>query len=249
MPQRRTETEPTKPQPPAPPPPRATTITADQVRALTIALLTEHLPLAIDGYHYDDADLYHVLVAAAVQQRSIESVCQQLVDAPSANLVRHYLADRLLRRQDLDTLEARCNALLVARLPADVGQRRQRLAIDLTLLPYYGQPARARGELRRGEAKAGTTRFHAYASAYVMREGRRVTLAVTFVWAEDELLDVVIDLLGRVRRLGIGIERLFLDREFATVPILAHLHHTCYESFLKRTSSAEVMSVGFRCQV
>lgn len=139
MSQRRTVTQPTTATTPPPPPTRSTAstaITAEQLRALTVEVLTEHLPLAVEGYRYTDADLYHVLVAAAVQQRSIESVAQQLGDAPSANLVRHYLADRLFLPQDLDALEAQCNALLVARLPADLPGRRHRLAIDLTLLPY-----------------------------------------------------------------------------------------------------------------
>ena len=91
-------------------------------------------------------------------------------------------------REDLDTLEAQCNAVLLARLPDDVVPRPQRVAIDLTLLPYYGRPAVEGGELRRGEAKAGTTRFHAYATAYLVRDGRRLTLARTYVRAEDELL-------------------------------------------------------------
>src|SRR5919199_3963877 len=134
MPQRRTTTQPTT----APtagtvtsaPTPRATKITAEHLRVLTVQVLSEHLPLAVEGYRYTDADLYHVLVAAAVQQRSIDSVAQQLGDAPSANLVRHYLADRLFTCQDLDALEAQCNALLVARLPTDLHGRRHRVAID-----------------------------------------------------------------------------------------------------------------------
>lgn len=243
MPQRRTETQPTTA---TTPPVSPTKITAEQIRALTVEVLTEHLPLAVEGYRYTDADLYHVLVAAAVQQRSIESVAQQLADAPSANLVRHYLADRLFLCQDLDALEAQCHAVLVARLPADLRGRRHRLAIDLTLLPYYGAPATAAGELRRGEAKAGTTRFHAYASAYLMRGGRRVTLALTFVWAEDDLLDVLSDLLARVHRLGIGIERLFLDRQFASVPLLTHLQQQSFTSVVALPKRGERLKTLLR---
>ena len=33
----------------------------------------------------------------------------------------------------------------------------------------------------RHPAKAGTTHFHAYATAYVVRAGRRLTLAVLFL--------------------------------------------------------------------
>src|SRR5436305_1511133 len=124
------------------------------------------------------------------------------------------------------------NAALVAHLPDDVVPRPQRVAIDVTLLPSYGRPAVEAGELRRGEAKAGTTRFHAYATAYLVRDGRRLTLALTYVRAEDELLDVLLDLLRRVQRLGITLERLYLDREFATVAILATLQQQPFPSIV-----------------
>jgi hypothetical protein len=201
-------------------PHRSAAIPAEQVRALTTTLLIAHLPLGMAGYRYTDADIFNVVVAAAAQRRSIESVCRQLVAAPSANLVRHSLLDRLFDRHDLDTLEARCNALLLAHLPPDLLRRPLRLAIDLTLLPYYGREGLAPDQLRRGEAKAGTTRFHCYATAFVLHAGRRVTLALTFVYADEALLDVLTDLLGRLQRLGIRIQRLFLDRAFATVAIL-----------------------------
>jgi putative transposase len=150
-------------------------------------------------------------------------VSHQFIGAPSANLVRHYLGERLLWPLAVDELEARCNDLLVARLPPGVAGRCHRIAIDLTLLPYYGEYADDPGEVRRGPAKAGTTRFHAYATAYLIRSGRRVTVAIAFVYAEDALLDVLEELLTRIDYLGIGVHRLYLDREFASVAILRWL--------------------------
>jgi DDE family transposase len=202
---------------------RSNEVHGAQARQLTVDVLTKHLPVAVAGTRYRTADVYQILVAAAVQQRSLESVCAALPEAPRANTIRYHVAEQLLYREELDTLEAQCNALLTAHLPTDLVRHPQRLAVDLTLLPYYGQPAVEAGELRRGEAKAGTTRFHAYATVYVTRAGRRCTLALTAVRADDDLLDVLLDLLGRVRRLGITIERLYLDREFATVTILRTL--------------------------
>jgi hypothetical protein len=161
------------------PPQASMEVTGAQLRRLAVDVLSEQLPLVVTGDRYATADVYAVLLAAAVQQRSVESVGQQLVDAPSANTVRDHLADQVVYGEGLDTLEAQCNAVLVAHLPDDVVSRPQRVAIDLTLLPYYGRPAIERGELRRGEAKAGTTRCHAYATAYLVRDGRRLTLART----------------------------------------------------------------------
>ena len=196
---------------------------AEQVRHLTTELLGEHVPLGLSGYRYTDADIFNVVVAAAAQGRRLTSVCRQLATAPSANLIRQSLTERLFEREAFDVWEARLNRLLVARFPPTLTHRSLRLAIDLTLLPYYGRTGLEIDQLRRGEAKAGTTRCHCYATAPVLHAGRRVTLAVTFVHAEEALLDVLLDLLGRLDEVGVRIQRLFLDREFASVAILRAL--------------------------
>ena len=198
-------------------------VDAEQVRAMTVRHLVEALPLGVAGYAYTDADIYTLLVAAAAEQRSLESVSHQFVAGPSANLVRHYLGERVLEPLAVEELEERMNALLAACLPSGLVGRQVRIAIDLTLLPYYGRYADEPGEIRRGQAKAGTTRFHAYASAYAIRNGRRVSVAVAFVQAEDAIADVLEELLARVQTLRIGVKRLYLDREFASVAILRAL--------------------------
>jgi hypothetical protein len=212
-------------------------LTAEQLRRFTIGQLCEHLPLGLQGYRYTDDDIFNIVVAAAAQGRSIASASAQLRDAPSATRVRDTLAERLFARHDLDALEARLNALLVAQLPVEVRTQPQRVAIDLTLLPYYGTAGLEPDQLRRGEAKAGTTRFHCYATASVLRAGRRVTLALTFVHAEEALVDVLADLLGRVAGVGVPILRLFLDREFASVAILQHLAAQSFPSVVARSGA------------
>jgi putative transposase len=207
-------------------------VDAEQVRAVTVRHLVEALPLGVAGYAYDDADIYTLLVAAAAEQRSLESVSHQFVSGPSANLVRHYLEERLLGPTAVEELEERVNALLAACLPPGLVGRQVRVAIDLTLLPYYGSYADEPGEIRRGRAKAGTTRFHAYASAYAVRSGRRVSLAVAFVQAEDAILDVLEEVLARLRTLRIGVKRLYLDREFASVAILRWLSDQPFTSIV-----------------
>lgn len=204
-------------------PERSPEIPAEQVRHVTVDLLGEHLPLGLRGYRYTDADVFNVVVAAAAQGRSVTSVCAQLVEAPSANLVRQYVTERLCTGEAFEAFEARLNRLLAARLPPDLTRRPQHLAIDLTLLPYYGKEGLEPDQLRRGEAKAGTTRFHCYATASVLHAGRPVTLAVTFVHADEALLDVLVDLLDRLHHLGVRIGRLVLDRAFASVAILREL--------------------------
>lgn len=51
----------------------------------------------------------------------------------------------------------------------------------------------------------------------------RVTLALSFVWAEEALSDVLTDLLGQLHTRRVRIRRLDLDRGFAAVAILRWL--------------------------
>ena len=75
---------------------------------------------------------------------------------------------------------ARCPSSLTRRL----GRKGYESGIDMVEIPYYGQPAQIEEEIRRGKARAGTTRFHAYATGAVVHHGQRYEIALTFVWAD-----------------------------------------------------------------
>jgi len=198
-------------------------LTAAHVRRVTVGLLGEHLPLGLHGARYANADILHVVVAAATPRRSLTRACAHMCDAPRATLVRASLGDCLFARQDRDAREGRRKTLLVARLPPDLPRHPHPLALDLTVRPDDGKAGLAPDQLRRGEAQAGTTRFPCAATASVRRAGRRVTLALTFVHAHEARVDVLEDLLGRIARRGVSMLRLFLDREVASVAIVRQL--------------------------
>ncbi len=77
------------------------------------------------------------------------------------------------------------------------------MAIDLTLIPYHGQPLHDVQEIYRGQAKSGTSHFHAYATADVIRKGRRFTVALTAVGRDDPLPGVLQRLLRQAARAGV----------------------------------------------
>jgi len=79
----------------------------------------------------------------------------------------------------------------------------QLLAIDLTLIPYHGQPFHNLDEVYRGQAKDGTSHFHAYATAYVVRKGQRYTVALTGVKKGEPLKEVVRRLLHQAASVGV----------------------------------------------
>jgi hypothetical protein len=84
-------------------------------------------------------------------------------------------------------LQRRVNRTLAVTLPKALKhkkkRKRLRLAIDLTLIPYHGQPEADAKEVYRSKAKDGTSHFHAHASACLVLAGQRCTVALTPVEA------------------------------------------------------------------
>jgi hypothetical protein len=103
-------------------------------------------------------------------------------------------------------------------------RRRQPLAIDLTLIPYHGQPLHHVSEIYRSQAKSGTTHFHAYATAYVIRRGLRFTVGLTAVEQGEALAGVIQRLLAQAAKAGVRPRYLLLDRGFCAVAVIRYLH-------------------------
>ena len=96
------------------------------------------------------------------------------------------------------------------------------------MIPYHGQPFRDLDEIYRGQAKSGTSHFHAYATAYVVRNGQRYTVALTGVTKGEPLKDVVQRLLRQAARVGVRPRLLLLDRGFYSVAVVRYLQAARY---------------------
>lgn len=192
-----------------------------QVLELATTTLESHLAVPVKGYRCSAQELFHLLTFASVERTSIQETCASFHDTVSANTVRWHLAQQLPQGpEELGPLATGLNRALMAWVPGRITHRWQHVAIDLTLVPYHGGPARERRELRRGPAKGGTTWFHAYATAYLIYRGKRLTLALTPVWADTPLTAVLTILLDRVEALKVRIRSLYLDKAFCTVAVL-----------------------------
>lgn len=197
-------------------------LTSGQVLTMTIETLIEHFDLVVNSYKFSMEDIWHVVVGASVQGQAIESAANQLEEAPDPSTVRLYLRTELINVTTLEALEDACNEALVAHLPPHIRGGRHKVAIDLTSIPYHGQAAYDPKEIRRGQAKSGTTHFHCYATAYLIKKNKRVTLAMTYVQADDALIEVLGRLLTRLEALDIRLKRLYLDKQFYNVPVIRH---------------------------
>ena len=192
-------------------------------------LAAEHLQAHLKFKDYKKKTSAHVLwallLAAAARITSLSDTCQRLRDAPSDETARKALLATL---PAYGALQRQLNAALAGHLPKTLRTHLQRLALDLTLIPYHGQPFRDPAEVYRSQAKNGTSHFHAYATAYVVRKGRRYTVALTGVTKGESLKDVVQRLLRQCTRVGVRPRLLLLDRGFYSVAVIRYLQQARY---------------------
>jgi hypothetical protein len=200
-----------------------TPLTPAQVYRFAVDFCQPHLDLKPAG-KVTATILLTVLFAAAARISSISETCGRLKDAPCEDTYAKALYANLFC---LEQLKRKVNAAFRAHLPRALRRPRKRplrVAIDLTLLPYYGKHPLDSREIYRSKAKAGTHSFFAYATAYVMLHGQRFTLAVTPVTRSELLKDVLQELLALVSKAGLKTGLLLLDRGFYSVAIIRYLH-------------------------
>src|SRR5437764_729666 len=196
------------------------TLTPAAVRAHAQTLCQKHLRFQGHGPKCTAGALWAVLFYAASRVSSLAASCASLKRAPSDSAAHDALLATL---PELAELQRRVNRALQGDLPRCLRRRRQPLAIDLHLIPYHGEPLRDEAEVYRSKAKSGTSHFHAYATAYVIRKGLRFTVALTTVRRGEPLQEVVQRLLAQAARAGVRPRYLLLDREFCSVAVLRYL--------------------------
>ena len=196
------------------------TVTSTDVQRHTAALLQDTMGVRPLKGKCTVEVLLHVLCAAAARLTSLFAACLQLRKAPSAETVRKALLATLPR---YDKLQKGVNCALAGDIPKPLRRRKQHMAIDLHLTPYYGLPAKDIKEIYRSQAKAGTNSFHAYASAYVVFRGQRFTTALTPVERGEKMKDIVQRLLGLARKTSVRPSLLLLDRGFYSIDVIRYL--------------------------
>jgi putative transposase len=194
------------------------TIRSEQVLNAFVAVVRKNLPLDLKNTRITAEDILYVLAYANVHRLSIESVCQGLQQAPSGNRLREVLVEALPDRTGLQRM---LNRIFRQQLHPSVWtyQRDFNIAIDLTLIPYHGQPYQDRKEIVRSTPKSGTTHFHGYATVSIVRDNRRYVVALRFIEYGEELAEIVRWLLKRLKTLHFRIRRVFLDKGFCSKPV------------------------------
>jgi hypothetical protein len=200
--------------------PQHRTLNRRQVHRSATKYLQEHVPLRDYKRKVTVPALWAVLVVVAGALTSIHAACGRLDAIASEETIRKALYASL---PEFAELQRRLNDALAGRLPRSLRRRPQRLAIDLTLIPYHGEPFRDEAEVYRGLAKDGTSHFHAYATAYVVCKGQRFTVALAAVAKGAAMKEVLRTLLKQARSVGVAPRLLLLDRGFYSVDVIRHL--------------------------
>jgi hypothetical protein len=202
------------------------TITSNHVHSWARARLEENLAFKDHGPKCTANLLYNILLWAACHTASLAAACATLLKAPSDDAVHDALAASL---PNLHELQKQINRALAGGLPKALLRRSQPIAIDLTHLPYYGQPAvPGSKQLYHGETKAGTRNSHAYATAYVVQKGLRFPLGLVVVHHSDPWEEIVRELLRQVRKTGVKIRYVLLDKGFYSVSVIRYLQAARY---------------------
>src|SRR5258708_33866001 len=95
---------------------------AEDVRRLSETLLREQLLVQTEGYKCTTSMTLNVLLKAAIEKRSIESVCRDLEDVVDSNTLREAL-NGSLKVEDLPRHEEEFNAALAKCIPVQMPRR------------------------------------------------------------------------------------------------------------------------------
>jgi Transposase DDE domain len=196
------------------------TLTPGVVQARTQLILQKHLRLKDHGWKCKAGVLWTVLLYAAARITSLAAACAALRDAPSDSAAHDALLAGL---PDFAELQRRLNRALQGDLPKALRRRSQPVAIDLVLIPYHGQHLHEAKEIYRSQPKSGTSHFHAYATAYVVRHGLRFTVGLTAVYQGEAMAKVIQRLLAQAAKASVRPRYLLLDRGFCSVEVIRYL--------------------------
>lgn len=142
------------------------TISSREVHAWALKWLLASNLLKDHGWLCTATVVWNIVLRASARMVSIYTACCDLADAPSDQALFNALRGGLPKT--LKALERRLNESLTGHLSRGMRRRKQKVAIDFHLVPYYGQPHESHNEIYYGKPQKGTSKFHAYATACIV---------------------------------------------------------------------------------
>lgn len=180
--------------------------------------LVSALRCEVQGYKCTTSVLVQILFWAASHAASVTAACCAWAEGPGDQTIRDAIRGFLPKQ--MKTLEQRLHAALTDHLPRRLRRGARRLAIDWHQIPYHGLPHKSANALRRTKPQQGTTSFHVYATACIVDQGERYTVALTHVSKNDTNQSVLLRLLEQIERIALSIKVLLMDRQFFSAAVI-----------------------------
>lgn len=121
---------------------RKAALTDDETLAEVIECLAGNITIETQGA-CDPKMLFNLLVRAACNRDSVENTAKILQQVPCGNNIRYHL-DKL---NNFEQLETQLNRAIKSQIPSGLKNGCHAVAIDLNLIPYYGEPSLLRASL------------------------------------------------------------------------------------------------------
>ncbi|CCC40405.1 ISH3-like element ISHwa12 family transposase [Haloquadratum walsbyi] len=205
-------------------------ISNSQLKSLSMELL-ELIPMeGIEGSGLDSDQIMEVVLRAAVDQTSVNGVTTSTEDTPNRETVMDWL-HTLEKETMLDAVNDILALVAMTVLDRD-GSRT--ICIDFMNNPFHGCPD-DEDEFRRMSARDGTTKCHRYCTAFVLAQGKPLTLAVEPVDGKDSKADAVERVLARVETYPFEIDQILMDRDAFCGELIGVLREAAPPVFPVRT--------------
>ena len=191
------------------------TITPSVVRSLARQALQRTLDWQPYGRLVRVPVLLDLLLLAAALGSSLSAVVRRFLFGFSHETARQAVAANLPARDELT------DGLLDALYSFGGRARRRRrwvVAIDVHLSPFYG--ARSTPDLVGGKKKQGTKYFYGYATAVLVHQRHRYTVALAALTGRELPHEVVAALLDQMATRGLKVRGVVLDAGFDSGAVL-----------------------------
>ncbi len=194
-------------------------LTARETLKEVVDCLKENISIKTQN-NCQQSDLFNILVGAASRGDTIENTAASLKNSWSGRNVRYHLS----KIDNFQELEKEINQALISKLTRRIKKRKHKLAIDLNLIPDYGE-SRAEEEdyIYRGQAKDGTCSFFAYATVYIITKNKRLTIAFLGVKKSYTSVAIITYLFDKIQSFYLKIKTLYLDRGFYSSAVIRWL--------------------------
>lgn len=177
-----------------------------------------------EGYKLNSLTISQILALALLNNSTLESTSNSEDCIPNGDSVFKYIS-----KLEIEELYKRINPSLIRSIPDSFFNKSYDIAIDITLLEYYGKDENK--YIIRSKAKNGTTRFYGYISCYVIKDNKRYTLYVKQLENNYVLVEELEQVLNYVKKY-IKIRCLYLDKQFYNIDCVSYLQKNNYKHII-----------------